>query len=89
MNGIFWILSALPLLAIGSPGCMDNSWHMKQPFDTKSYHVVSRNVGNSETYCPCPCKKLTFDRGICLECGHAHDVQPWVIIRYNKKEPCT
>jgi hypothetical protein len=69
------------LSCLGSPGCMDNSWHLARPFDTKEYHIVTRNVGRSKTYCPCSCRKLSLIRGECLECGHKHDTQPWIIVR--------
>jgi hypothetical protein len=68
----------------GSPGCMDNSWHLERPFDTKEYHIVTRHIGKNQTYCPCPCRKLSLIRGQCLECGHKHDVQPWIIVRKEK-----
>ena len=69
-----------------SPGCMDNSWHMTRPFDAKEYHIVTRELGKHKTFCPCPCRKLSLNRGECLECGHRHDMQPWIIIRTPKKQ---
>lgn len=58
--------------ALGSIGCMDNSWHLAQPFDSKEYHYVK---------CNCPCRKLGLARGECTECGHAHDFAPQYIIK--------
>lgn len=55
-----------------SIGCMDNSWHLTRPFDSKEYHYVK---------CNCPCRKLNLARGECTECGHAHDFAPQIIIR--------
>ena len=69
------------ITTLASPGCMDNSWHLARPFDTKEYHIVTRDVGKNKTYCPCQCRKLSLSRGQCLECGHKHDIQPWIIVR--------
>lgn len=76
---LFFLL--FPALALASAGCMDNSWHLAKPFDSKEYHIVSHKIGNHESHCQCPCTKMSFDRGKCLECGHKHDIQPWIIIR--------
>lgn len=69
-----------------SPGCLDNSWHMARSFDTKSYHPVAYQVGTYQTYCQCPCRKLSLNRGQCFECGHRHDMAPMHIIRYKKNK---
>jgi hypothetical protein len=69
-----------------SPGCIDSSWHMEKPFDTKEYHIVTRKVGKHETFCPCPCRKLSLDRGQCLTCGHRHVMTPWTIVRYQRNK---
>lgn len=69
------------VFASASPGCMDNSWHLERPFDNKEYHIVGRKIGKQETFCPCPCRKLSLSRGQCLECGHKHEMQPWIIVR--------
>lgn len=48
-------------------GCMDNSNHLQQSYDHKTYHYVA---------CDCPCKqyKHYFDKGYrCSKCQHAHD----------------
>lgn len=71
---------------VASPGCMDNSWHMERPFDAKEYHIVSRSVGKAQTCCHCPCRKLSLNRGQCTECGHRHDVRPWIIVRASKEK---
>lgn len=88
INKIALILFILSLSkdALASPGCMDNSWHMTRPFDAKEYHIVTHQVGKHKTFCPCPCRKLSLNRGECLECGHRHDMQPWIIIRAPKKQ---
>lgn len=67
-----------------SPGCIDSSWHLAKPNDDKSYHVVGRNVGNHEMHCPCPCTKLSLDRGQCLECRHRHVIPAMHIVRYDR-----
>lgn len=59
------------------PGCMDNSWHLQRPFDTKEYHPVE---------CNCPCRKLNIARGECTECGHKHFFEEQIIIRRPKPE---
>ncbi len=78
---IVFFITLLSVSTYPSPGCMDNSWHLARPFDTKEYHMVTRDVGKSKTYCPCSCRKLSLSRGQCLECGHKHDMQPWIIVR--------
>lgn len=84
------LLLSLGLLTIApvkaSLGCLDNSWHLTQPFDAKEYHIVTREVGTSKTYCPCPCRKLSLSRGECMACGHKHDIQPWTIVRYHRNK---
>lgn len=55
------------------PGCLDNSYHLKEKYDPKEYHQVD---------CNCPCdywamRGLRTDRkDKCLECGHAHNPGP-------------
>jgi hypothetical protein len=45
-------------------GCMDNSYHLTQPFDSKNYHFVA---------CNCPCEITVIkNRGKCLKCLHFH-----------------
>ena len=76
---IFW-----PALLSASFGCLDSSWHTQKFFDTKEYHIVTRKVGNHETFCPCPCSKLSLNRGECTQCHHRHFVPQMHIIRYKK-----
>jgi hypothetical protein len=45
----------------GAVGCMDNSQHLKQKFDTKAYHYVS---------CDCPCRSKGPGTNRCGRCGH-------------------
>lgn len=45
----------------GAIGCMDNSQHLKQKFDTKAYHYVS---------CDCPCRSKAPGTNRCARCGH-------------------
>lgn len=69
---LFWyLLLRTSHLLYAAPGCMDNSWHMSHPFDTKSYHIVAHPIGTNQTFCQCPCRSISADRGICFECGHA------------------
>lgn len=88
MKRIIFLLFILSLSKdaqiFASPGCMDDSWHMTRPFDSKEYHIVTHKVGKDETCCQCPCRKLSLARGECLACGHKHDIQPWIIIRRKK-----
>lgn len=87
MKNIFVIFAALHAAALcAAPGCLDNSWHMAKPFDNKQYHIVSNDYGNDQECCQCPCKKVSSDRGYCIECGHYRYFQPMVIIRKNKAE---
>lgn len=68
----------------GEPGCMDNSWHLKQPYDYKEFHYVTASDGG---YCKCPCSKYIaqygkqFPRGRCPVCGHYRVPQPTIIIK--------
>lgn len=64
------MLVSLELYAI--VGCMDNSYHLTQPFDNKDYHYVA---------CNCPCIQRAPDRNKCLQCGHFHEAKPVVIIQ--------
>ena len=52
-------------------GCMDNSLHLQERYDTKAYHYVA---------CDCPCRKYLSDRNKCPQCDHFHDAQQFVII---------
>jgi hypothetical protein len=45
----------------GAVGCMDNSQHLKQMYDTKAYHYVS---------CDCPCRSKGPGTNRCARCGH-------------------
>ena len=78
---IMIIMILFTQLVSASPGCMDNSWHLARPFDNKEYHIVSHKIGKDEFCCQCSCRKLSLSRGQCLECGHKHEIQPWIIIR--------
>jgi hypothetical protein len=71
MKGWFLYASMMSTCLIAAPGCIDNSWHVKRLFDTKTYHLVTHRVGRYDTYCQCPCTKVSADRGICFQCGHA------------------
>jgi hypothetical protein len=45
-------------------GCMDNSKHLSEPFDTKEYHYVQ---------CNCPCTyHNSRERNLCIMCQHVH-----------------
>lgn len=64
------IKSTLLLLAItlysvaaldGAVGCMDNSQHLRQGFDTKAYHYV---------HCDCVCRSHGPGSNRCAKCGH-------------------
>lgn len=58
---------------ISQIGCMDNSHHLQQKYDSKEYHYVQ---------CNCPCDRYAAvgkkapSRNQCLECGHYHDPKP-------------
>ena len=55
------------------PGCLSNTYDLKEKFDPKEYHDVL-------CYCPCDSwamRGLRTDRqSRCLECGHAHNPGP-------------
>lgn len=56
-------------------GCMDNSKHLTERFDTKAYHYVQ---------CNCPCVKTIIVRNRCLKCQHYHDPVPLRIVAPQK-----
>ena len=68
----------------GEPGCMDNSWHLKRPYDYKEFHYVTASDGG---YCKCPCSKYIAQygkqcpRGRCPVCKHYRVPQPIIIIK--------
>ncbi len=64
-------LSAGCSLVAKRGACMDNSHHLQQGFDHKSYHYVP---------CNCSCKQLFANKGLCRECGHARDPQKQELI---------
>jgi hypothetical protein len=80
-KNLFWYGLTYYMSIFAARGCLEKSWHMAKPFDNKEYHVVSRNYGGSTTYCQCPCRRISHDRGYCYDCGHYRDLQPWVVIR--------
>ncbi len=68
-----WIIASIILINCAlhinaSPGCLDNSKHLTERFDNKSYQPVSCN-------CPCWKYKTSDNRGECSRCGHAHDLK--------------
>lgn len=79
---VFLLLSIPALIACRN--CLDTSWHLERCFDTKEYHPAVTQYGNKILHCQCPCRKLTLDRGKCLECGHRHIMPEMHIIRYNR-----
>lgn len=60
---IFLLLALLSLKASlnGAVGCMDNSRHLRQNFDTKAYHYVQ---------CDCECRSKAPGTNRCARCGH-------------------
>lgn len=84
MKKLLLVLTILAMNIYASRGCIDSSWHLAKPNDDKSYHVVGRSVGNHEMHCPCPCTKLTLDRGQCIECRHRHVMPAMHIVRYDR-----
>ncbi len=58
-------------------GCLAKSQDLKEPFDTKSFHLVA---------CTCDCAyhaakgKYCPARNQCLECYHSHDPQPMFLV---------
>lgn len=58
-------------------GCLAKSQDLQEPFDTKTFHLVS---------CTCDCAyhaakgKYCPARNQCLECYHSHDPQPMILV---------
>ena len=81
---LFVLLICIVHYCFGDPGCMDNSWHLKQPYDYKEFHYVTSSDGG---YCKCQCSKhiaqygKQFPRGRCPVCKHYRVPQPVVIIK--------
>lgn len=71
------ILSFTTYTINAATGCLDNSWHLKQSYDSKDYHLVS---------CSCPCESHTAKyrlfqaRGQCPACKHYHDPRSFIIV---------
>ncbi len=84
MNYRYLLLIFICSKILASVGCIDSSRHLSEPNDDKSYRVVSRRVGNHDMPCPCPCQKLSLDRGQCLDCGHRHVMSAMHIVRYDR-----
>lgn len=65
IKGITLLLLTLTLYMVvalnGAVGCMDNSRHLRQSFDTKAYHYVQ---------CDCPCRSKSPGTNRCARCGH-------------------
>lgn len=61
------------LMINAKPGCLSNSYELKQKYDPKEYHEVI-------CYCPCDYWAMrglkTDQKSQCLQCGHAHNPGP-------------
>jgi hypothetical protein len=68
----FLVIASGPLNA--AIGCMDNSYHLTQPYDNKDYHFVACN-------CPCDKQKWLIDRNTCILCRHFHEPKRLIIIQ--------
>lgn len=60
----------------GSVGCMDNSQHLRQNFDTKAYHYVQ---------CDCVCRSRVPGTNQCTRCGHINVPQEQEYVSANAK----
>ncbi len=58
---IFFLGVYITLPLNGAVGCMDDSQHLKQRFDTKALHYVK---------CDCPCRSVAPGTHRCRKCGH-------------------
>jgi len=71
-------------MCFGEPGCMDNSWHLKQPYDYKELHYATTSDGG---YCKCPCSQhiakygKAFSQNKCPVCMHTRTPQPVIILK--------
>lgn len=74
---IFLFLLLGTNLAYGRIGCLAKSKDLKEPFDTKTFHLVA---------CTCDCDyhmakgKYCPARNQCLECYHSHDPRPIILV---------
>lgn len=74
LNALLFALIVFVSLVQAEPGCMDNSWHLQRPFDSKDYHYV-------QCFCPCTKRhKILADRGKCTQCGHYREPKSFIII---------
>lgn len=66
----------------GKPGCLSNSYELKQKYDPKEYHEVI-------CYCPCDYWAMrglkTDQKSQCIQCGHAHNPGPNPFVPNPKK----
>ena len=68
---IAWYVLCTVSLIEGRVGCMARERPVYK-YDNKTYHYIR---------CDCPCTAMaTEDRNRCLDCGHYHDVRPWIIV---------
>ena len=60
-------------------GCMDNSYHLAQGYDPKTYHYVR---------CNCPCSRHTQseNRLQCSKCKHFRYPKPAIVIQTNREQ---
>lgn len=72
-------IAAISISALAEVGCMDNSYHMAQAADSKTYHYVQCN-------CNCKHHQQSSDRGMCSKCGHYRDPGTFEIVRVKKTE---
>lgn len=60
-------------------GCMDNSQHTKESFDSKVLYFCDCN-------CQCSKYKLSEDRGQCPKCGHYREPKKFEVIKVDKEK---
>lgn len=58
---------------VAAPGCMSNTRKLQEKMDLKDVHYVR---------CTCDCTryKRQAKQGICTQCGHMHDAQPFEFV---------
>lgn len=64
---------ATSMVINAKPGCLSNTYELKQKYDPKEYHEVI-------CYCPCDYWAMrglkTDQKSQCIQCGHAHNPGP-------------
>lgn len=77
---LFFVVMFVSTSSYAAPGCLDNSYHLKQKNDPGTWHPVA---------CSCPCGSPGYHilaNGMCINCRHRHDPQPLTTVTYDGQQ---